>query len=219
MITIWSIALNVSPACLHDCRTFLSAEESLRADRFVRLEDQRRFTVAHAALREILGRYLQRSPCELHFSANDHGKPYLEGVDVAFNLSHSYEQALLAVSDAGPVGVDIEYCREKDAIMRIAQRFFSEIEYQSLLALPEELRTEAFYRCWTLKEAYVKAIGLGLTASLSAFSVNFSADSPHCLVEHPEWLLSMVPVPPGYVAAVGAKHVSEWSIRTHSWTS
>lgn len=156
----------------------LSPDERSRADRFVFARDRDRFLVGHGQLREILAGYVGVPPGELRFAHGEHGKPWLslDGPVPHFNLSHSDDQAALVVSHVVEVGVDIEKVRMIER--GLARRFFGTAEIAALDALPDEQWLDAFFRCWTRKEAVLKATGVGLTLSLAAFDVSIAADEP-----------------------------------------
>lgn len=173
-IDVWTWSLDVPPPALGACTVLLSVDECARAMHFARERDKRRFVAARAQLRSVLGRYLGLSPQSICFTYGDYGKPYLTIDGTApfyFNLSHSADLAVLAISDCYDLGVDIEEIRflKED----IARRFFSRKEYQTLRALPAATYLDGFYRCWTRKEAFVKAHGRGLSLPLDSFDVTF----------------------------------------------
>jgi 4'-phosphopantetheinyl transferase len=182
-IHLWRVALDRAPAELETLSSRLSPEEQVRAARFYRASDRDHFRAARGAMREILGAYLGVAPGRIEFSYNEYGKPALAGNGLRFNLSHSGGLALLAVAAHCEVGVDIELIREDFASLEIAERFFSTRETAALKALPPEERTTAFFRCWTRKEAYIKAIGEGLSRSLQSFSVSIQPSEPVALLE------------------------------------
>lgn len=185
LIDIWTWSLDVSQPTLGASVMLLSADECARATRFVRERDKRRFVAARAQLRSILGRYLEVSPQSICFKYSDYGKPHLT-IDgrppLYFNLSHSADLAVLALSDCYEIGIDLEEIRflKED----IAKRFFSHREYQALRALPPSAYLDGFYSCWTRKEAFVKAHGHGLSLPLNNFDVTFDGVSEPKL----EWL-------------------------------
>lgn len=154
---------------------WLSADERVRADRYRILDHRRRYTITHGALRVLLSCYLSVDPASLEFDYGSRGKPTLRGSGPHFNLSHSAQLAMIAIA-AEPVGIDCEKTRHLERLVDIAKRQFSTAEHLSLLQLPEAERLQAFYRCWTRKEAYVKALGLGL-AALDVFDVELG-DKP-----------------------------------------
>ncbi|MDL2401327.1 4'-phosphopantetheinyl transferase family protein [Rhizobium mayense] len=174
LIDVWTWSVDAPPSSVDRYAAQLSAEELARAARFVREHDGRRFIVGRGRLRSILGRYLGLPPKSLAFAYNDYGKPSVAlpgGTPFSFNLSHSADLAALAVSDRYELGIDIEEIRflKED----IAGRFFSRKEYLTLQALPPEAYLDGFYRCWTRKEAFVKAHGAGLSLPLDSFDVTF----------------------------------------------
>jgi len=167
----------------------LDDAERARMARFYQALHRRRFGAAHSSLRRILARYLAAEPEDLVFDLGEHGKPALRGTPggLAFNLSHSGDRALVAVTRVGPVGVDIEGHRALTDRDGLARRFFSPAEIQQLEGLPEEDRTAAFFRCWTRKEAFIKCSGRGLTQPLDSFDVSLEPDDGRVLhVRDPE---------------------------------
>ena len=181
-IHIWKIYLDVSNELVQIARGVLSRDEVDRADRF-RLEgDRRRFTIAHAAMREILAHYLAAEPRRLTFEYGAQGKPRLVAArnagELKFNFSHSSDLALLGVTRQISVGIDLEAVCFDFAVEEIAQSFFSADEVRTLLELPKGLRVKAFFCCWTRKEAYIKALGKGLSIPLDSFSVEFRPNEP-----------------------------------------
>lgn len=175
-IHVWRADLALWAQRVERLESALSADERERAMRYAHEDDRRRFIAARAILRQIISRYVSNGPDQLEFSYGEQGKPALAGdfasTGIEFNMSHSGEMALYAVARSGSVGVDIEHPRPRTNYMRIAERFFSLEEYEALSELPAELRPVAFYRCWTRKEAYVKARGDGIAAGLHTFSVS-----------------------------------------------
>lgn len=195
----------------------LSDDERARASRF-KVEDARRsFIVSRAFLRTILGEVLGCAPETILFGEGDHGKPFLAGAHsgsgIEFNVSHSGDVFLYAVSRGRPVGVDVERKNEGREIEKLAQRYFAPAEARLLLEeAPPKDRLDSFYRCWTRKEAYLKARGTGLTTKLHTFEVTFLPGVPPAMVhtgvvgEDPAtWRVFDVPVPNGYVAALVAR--------------
>jgi 4'-phosphopantetheinyl transferase len=160
-------------------------------------------------LREILAGYLRCEPSQLSFSVNAYQKPFLEDGGLEFNLSHSGDLALLAVTRARKVGVDVEWMRTGFEIEEIGGRFFSQSEMVELQVLPPAQRELGFFNCWTRKEAYLKAQGMGLTLPLNSFDVSLSPGQPAILratrpdpAEAARWTLLSLEVGPGYAAAV-----------------
>ncbi len=189
----------------------LSEEECERARRFRFPEHRRRFVAARGALRSILADYLRLAPGEIRFAYGRRGKPSLtERGDspLRFNLSHSGSLGVAAITQGREVGVDVERRRELKRPDAIARRFFSAEENRQLGALATESeRDDAFFRCWTRKEAYLKALGDGLARPLGSFDVSLG-DPPELLrVEDEEreperWRMLSLSPPAGYTGAL-----------------
>lgn len=212
-VHVWRVSLDQTEEdCLRLERT-LAEEETRRAARFRLHAHRSDYVVAHGALRTIIGGYLEVASRELQFSTGTRGKPMLAHPSGAlqFNLAHSGRLALVAVARTRPVGVDIEAIRAETRIMPIAQRHFSPRETAALAELPEAARVEAFYRCWTRKEAFLKARGEGLLWPLDQFDVSVQPGAPPALLrirndpdEAARYSLHDVDAGPGYAAAVAA---------------
>jgi 4'-phosphopantetheinyl transferase len=184
----------------------LTPQEREHATRFRLAEHRRQFIVCRGTLRKILSRYLELHPARIAFVYNHHGKPSLRDSDLRFNVSHSGSWALQAVTRAGEVGVDIERMDPQFAAEQIPERFFSPREVAQLRALPADLQTAAFFRCWTRKEAYIKARGLGLALPLDSFDVSLGPDDPPALLRGADgWSVRDLEAPPGHAAAVAAE--------------
>jgi 4'-phosphopantetheinyl transferase len=155
----------------------LSEQEGRKAERFVRQSDRDRYVFAHALLRWILGAYVSCEPQELIFETNQYGKPFLrighDGKDIQFNLSHSQDITLVAVARGASVGIDVEYTRAIPDARDIAERLFSADEREFLNSLPAVDFNDWFFTFWTLKEAFLKGIGMGLSYPLHKFSIIF----------------------------------------------
>ena len=213
-IHVWEILLTVADSSLANYSSLLSSDESQRAARFHFDRDRRRFTVARGSLRTILGAYSGKAPAELNFIYAKQGKPSLlhPHKDIRFNLSHSGELAIIAVAVAHEIGVDVELIKYDVETDKLAQRFFSERERTAIRAFSPEKRVQAFYRCWTCKEAFLKGQGFGLSRSLDSFDVEVDPDLPAQLLEtRPDsgeargWSLHDIPTQPGYASAVAAE--------------
>jgi 4'-phosphopantetheinyl transferase len=204
----------------------LSADERARADRFHFDRDKRRFVAGRAILRAILARYLNLAPGAIAFRYLSHGKPTLATSSlrpaVGFNLAHADGLALYVFCASGDVGIDVERLRPIPDAVHIAERFFAAGERASLRSLPAESVDEAFLSCWTRKEAYLKALGAGLSAPLDACEVTLAPGEPARLLQVVDdsgdgspWLLhSLVPAP-GYLGACAAR--GRRQVRTLGW--
>lgn len=171
---LWQIDLDQPVAAAR--AAMLSPEERARAERFAFAQDRHRYIAAHAALRQILGERLGTGGEALRFVAGPFGKPTVvgTGADLQFNLSHSGGTALVAVSAAGEIGVDVEVPRRLHDAEALAAAHFTQEEARALAALPAEDRATAFLVCWTRKEACLKALGVGLQLDASSFEVGLA---------------------------------------------
>jgi 4'-phosphopantetheinyl transferase len=211
-VHVWCASLRVSPNRLTALEATLDGDERVRADQFHSREHRDRFVAGRGELRAILGAYTGAPPEALRFGYGRQGKPAIRAAmnraDLRFNLAHAGDLALYAVTRARELGVDLERIapRENEAL---AERFFSPGEVAALRALPEASRLEAFYSCWTRKEAYLKATGDGLSTPLDQFEVAFGPARPPALLrvadaplEPGRWSLAALDVAPGYAAAL-----------------
>ena len=227
-VHVWRASLDVSTSCLHSLQGTLTPDECTRAERFYFQEHRERFIAGRGLLRNILSRYLDRKPGQLRFRYNSYGKPALieeTGVEgICFNLSHSHDMALYAVTHGREIGVDIERFRPDVEAEKLAERFFSPREAAVLRALPEQLRKEGFFNCWTRKEAYIKAEGEGMAIPLSSFDVSLAPGAAAALLrsqnppqETSRWSLQALDPKPGYAAALAVKG-HDWELKCWQWS-
>ena len=152
-----------------EAKKLLPREEVMRAERFHHGRDHDRYVAAHARLRQILSKYTGITASRLTFESTEFGKPSLQPATnecgINFNLSHSGDWFLLGVVRNARIGIDIEEIERESATADVAKRFFTPRENAELQSLPPDLRTIAFFHCWTRKEAYLKALGCGLSVS------------------------------------------------------
>jgi 4'-phosphopantetheinyl transferase len=208
-VDIWRVSLSLQADSVQLIESTLSADEKERAARFHFPKDRDHFIIAHECLRDILARYLNCQPGGLSFTFNQSGKPALDDYKLEFNLSHSGDFALVAVTSESKVGVDIERIRSDMELESIASRYFSRSEFSELLALNSEQRVTGFFNCWTRKEAYIKAHGLGLSLPLESFDVSLTPNESVSLrATRPDsneaacWKLLSFNVDSGYASAV-----------------
>jgi 4'-phosphopantetheinyl transferase len=202
--TIALVDLDVSAGDLAKYAGWLDIEERGRAARFRHARDRDRFIARRGQLRGLLAHDLSIAPAELRLAADYSGKPILlDDPDLAFNLSHSNGRALIATARGQAIGCDIEWRNRELACPRVAERLFAPEEYSALIALPPEHWIAGFYNCWTRKEAYVKALGLGLSYPLDAFTVSVAPGEPARFTsDEPGWSLTSFEPAPGFQAAL-----------------
>lgn len=190
----------------------LSADERERAGRFHFAADRLRYVFAHAVLRDVLSRYLSCPACEVRFARNRFGKPFVDATSGSrrpeFNLSHAGRMVLVGICGGGRIGIDVEEIRPMEDLLSIAESHYGPEEYAFLLAQPPGQLERAFFRCWTRKEAYVKALGKGLSIPLNSFDTlarparsRFS-DAGAGAPGTPSVAIAELDVPDGYAASV-----------------
>jgi 4'-phosphopantetheinyl transferase len=224
-VHVWRASLDLPASRIQSLQHTLSEDELSRAALFCFQKDLQRFIVARGLLRAILSRYLEMEPGQLRFRYSPYGKPALAtmpGQDtLSFNVSHSCGLALYAVTRSREIGIDLERIHGDLDCKQIAARFFSPRENAVLRALPAELKHEAFFNCWTRKEAYIKAMGGGLSFPLGQFDVSLAPGEPAKLLntrgdpqEATRWSLRALTPGPGYVAALAVEghgwHLACW---------
>lgn len=209
-IHIWQFPLTID-GLLDSFAALLSEDERARAARFRFEKDAHRFTVARATVRSVLGSYRRTPGSDLRFDYSSHSKPALANAssDIRFSVSHSGDLAMLALTRGREVGIDLEAIRDNVEIDQLATRYFSEHEYASLRELANVQRLRAFFRCWTSKEAFLKAQGIGLSRSLGSFDVEVNPKLPARLLatrpneeEAEIWSLRDIPTEENYAAAL-----------------
>ena len=203
--------------------SILSSKEKARVGRFLQAKHRKHFITSHAILHAILTKYLPETP--LRFRYNEYGKPHLAcNFPLQFNLSNSHSMVIYAVARDQKVGIDVEYMKRDIHIDGIAKRFFSPEESAALQKLPVEERLAGFYRLWTLKEAYIKAIGYGLSFPLNRFTTNIKVTCMDGLIsvdgdceQAKSWALCPIPVGEDYRAALAVEeplkivHYFDWT--------
>lgn len=217
-VHVWQAALEQPAPLIAQLRSLLSDDERQRAHRFHFPADQRRYVVGRGVLRLLLGAYLVTKPEQLRFGYNAYGKPELSAGDFSlqFNLSHSGEIALYAMTHRHALGIDIECIRSNLEWSALAQHVFSPHEQAVLAQLPVAEQLPAFFRCWSRKEAFIKARGMGLSLALDQFDVTLAPTDPPRLLatrddpqEASRWTLCDLPCPAGFAAAL--------AVAAHGW--
>lgn len=218
-VHVWRMELEQPRDLLEKFRGTLEPDELQRAERFHFEKHRSSFVVGRGFLRYVLSRYLETEPEALKFSYGEYGKPALDG-RLHFNMSHSHRVALLAITEDRQIGVDVEHIRADFATADIARRFFSAAEVESFDSLTKEEQVEAFFRCWTRKEAFIKATGKGLSQALDAFDVTLAPGVAAELLRVEEddasrWFMSDIDAGSDYAAALvvegAAVQIRYWS--------
>ena len=198
-VHVWAFHLDISTARSQQFYPLLSAREKQRSERFVDFTHRQRFIASHGFMRLALSSYLNVPADALVFKQEARGKPVLDQAGdthpVHFNLSHSQQLALLAISKNRPVGVDVEYIKRKNAWQKISKRFFTPEEQQALFSLPDTQQAEAFFQLWTRKEAHMKVTGEGLHLSPS------------------EFIVSVPPQPPAFIRYTQKNDLNRWYMK------
>ena len=227
-VHVWRAPLDLGASRVQSLRQTLSADEQARAERFRFRIDRDRFIVARGTLRAILGRYLMLGPSQLRFCYSPQGKPAVArefgDETLRFNVSHSHGLALYALTRHRAIGVDLERKRPELAEKQIAERFFSSQEIATLHTLSSSAWEEAFFACWTRKEAYIKALGKGLSLPLDQFEVSLRPGEPAEMLnvawdpeECSRWSLQELFLGPSYAAALCVEGHG-WQLKHQQWT-
>lgn len=225
-VHVWRVAVDMPSSSMAQLHQALSPDERERADRFHFEMDRRRCVIGRGVLRLLLGQILHNPADQLRFGCDDFGKPSLiagQGLPMQFNISHSGDLVLIAIAKGHAVGVDVERIRTNLDLDNIAERFFSANENKMLASLVGPVRYEAFFACWTRKEAYLKARGVGLSLPLDQFDVSFlPGEEPRLLKTRPDptealhWTLRTLDLGRDYAAALAVAG-SAWKLRCLDW--
>jgi 4'-phosphopantetheinyl transferase len=213
-VHIWSARQPSEPS--PDLEEALSPEERDRACRFQFVDHRSAFAFAHGVLRDVLSQYLHRPPRDIRFRQNAFGKPSLDetddGRDAEFNLSHAGRLVVIGLCRGRRIGIDVEEIRPMDDISAIAESYFTSKEHAFIFRQHPKDRDRTFFRCWTRKEAYVKAVGKGLSIPLNSFDTQISGAQRGGLLDNGSgsthgatWQLSDLELPEGYVGAVAVE--------------
>jgi 4'-phosphopantetheinyl transferase len=226
-VHVWRATLDMVVSDVAGLRQILSPAEQERADRFHFEADRRRSVIGRGYLRLLLGQILSFPPSELQFAYDEFGKPGLMSKNeppLEFNVSHSGDLILIAITIGRAVGVDVEKIRADLDPVEIATRFFSSNECKMLASLAGSDQYNAFFACWTRKEAYLKARGIGLSLPLDQFDVSFLPnEAPRLLATRPDpaeagrWKLRALDVGPGHAATLAAAGLA-WKLKCWNWS-
>ncbi len=224
-IAIWTVDQRHSgSATLY--QKHLSSSELAHAKRFRFDKDRSTFIIGRGILRHLLGYYTNRAPSDFQFEYGEQGKPYLKDVEAPhFNISHSGKLLVMGFCKKHPIGVDVEKIKTDFDLAELAKQHFSKREIKALHNLKEKERDRAFYRCWTRKESFIKAIGTGLSFPLDAFSVSLDDDHKAQMLEttwqkeeKETWQLASFIPAEGYLAAACVQD-PEIMMEYHNWSS
>jgi 4'-phosphopantetheinyl transferase len=226
-VHVWLLNLDLPPGALREAGMLLAPDEQTRAGRFVLPEGVRRYTAARGQLRQILGAYLDATPTTIRLGYTQQGKPFLAEPRQAlcFNLAHSHELGVVALAQRAAVGIDVEFATRRVDMQAIAGRYFALGEVLQLNSLASADRPAAFLRCWTRKEAILKARGDGLMLPLDSYEVSLLPGEPPRIVRvSPEikpgdWSLFDVDVPDGYTAALAVEGLGWRLVQPGVWAA
>lgn len=212
-IHFWYSRFDLDNSRLPYYNTLLSNDEKRKANKFRFLVDRQKYATFRGILRILLSRYLDKNPEEILFKYGAFGKPDVEtNTAMRFNISHSGSMAVFGFVQNYDIGVDVEKIKNDFNALELATNFFSEEEIKALSRTNENERFQAFYRCWTRKESFIKAVGQGLSYPLDSFAV--SMDNDHTaeflriegiLQPEPIWQLHSFRPAEGYIAALSIK--------------
>jgi 4'-phosphopantetheinyl transferase len=222
-VHVWVADLDEGHDDLGRYEKLLAPEELARASRFRRQLDRRRYTVGRSLLRELLAGYLGTDAAAIRFDYNRYGRPSVvrpeNGPKLSFNLSHTGPLALYAASADHVLGIDVERVRHDMDHLALGEHFFARTERAALRSVPPRSRADAFFNCWTRKEAFVKAHGMGLSLDLTSFEVTLEPGAPAMLIsalggteEVRRWHFESFVPRPGHVAALAVRG-RDWSMR------
>lgn len=212
-IHVWRIGLVWPDVVVNSLKVCLTDEETNRAASFHFARDQRRFVIRRAILRRLLASYLGMRAEVIRLLLGPNGKPFVSDQDVpggiCFNCSHSADRGLIVIARGSGLGADLEQHRHLNDAEDLAKAFFSDSEIKELNDLPPSLKMAGFFNCWTRKEAFVKAVGLGLSFPLNRFSVSLTPGQPAALLDVAEdhlaikkWTMASLDVGVDYSAAL-----------------
>jgi 4'-phosphopantetheinyl transferase len=224
-VHVWRATLDQPQEVMARFLQVISTDEHARAEKFHFEADRKRHVIGRGMSRLLLGHCLGIAAGQLRFEQNEFGKPFLpDDLDPRFNISHSGELVVVALARRRPIGVDVERMRKDMAQAEIARRFFSPRECAALARLAPEMQCEAFFACWTRKEAYLKARGDGLSLPLDTFDVAFIPgelprliETRHDPAEVRRWTLRAFDPGYGCMAAVAAEG-SDWTLQCWDWS-
>ncbi|MFS4467938.1 4'-phosphopantetheinyl transferase family protein [Maribacter sp. 2210JD10-5] len=212
-LIIWTIDLSESKKGINFFNSILNKAEINKANAFRFDKDRDCYVITRGLLKTLLGFYWNKRPDQIELEYNSFGKPRLPSrYGLKFNVSHSQNFSVICFLKDAEVGIDIENCKRDINLMDLAENFFSKKEVENLKKLPFLERDRAFYRCWTRKEAFIKAEGSGLSFPLKQFAVSLDNDLEAELLNtywdeksKDNWTLKSFVPAEGYLAAIATK--------------
>jgi 4'-phosphopantetheinyl transferase len=212
-VHVWRICLDRDLSYVNTLFQTLSSDERQKGESYRFDEDRNRFVVARGTVRKILGEYLNSDPEQICFSYTRYGKPFLkqEGNTIRFNVTHSRGLALFAVACGREIGIDVEFIDKNFPVVKTAQQVFSPNECYQLQTLEPDLQAAAFFQGWTLKEAYLKAIGTGFSNPGSHYTGREIPAAPDSslgtarLEDGRDWTFANLAVDSNYKAALAVE--------------
>ena len=218
-VHLWCVSLSDEMHDLAALYGVLSAEEQARVNNYRYEKDRTKAIISRGHLRFLLGRYLDVAPKTMPLLTTEFGKPYLPDSKISFNVSHAMDQVVYGVTVSRNIGVDIESIARKVDHLGIAGRFFTEEQIMAIKSVSEDGRSAEFLKYWTLKEAYLKATGMGLAGSLHSFSVVPDAAGAVYRIQRTAtasllegWTLRHFFPVPGYVTSLAVEG-EEWHLK------
>ncbi|MEK7760036.1 MAG: 4'-phosphopantetheinyl transferase superfamily protein [Nitrospirota bacterium] len=227
-IHVWGCVLEGDVRTIEQCNSWLSVDERARATRFIRPEDRHQYILARGGLRKLLSGCTGLDPAAVILQTGPEGKPALGNPggglqSVRFNLSHSHGRMLVGIAGQRDVGVDLEQICSKTEIMKLAKRFYAPAEFDAIASHDTSGQSDAFYRHWVAKEAFLKFKGVGLKFPLGQCRVTMALDGGSAGIhwqkgpaEVERGVVKFLPLPEGWVGAVAAEG-TDWTVRLGEW--
>lgn len=193
---------------------YLSSEEQSKASGFHSDKDRELYELSHIALRQLLSQQTNQAPESLQFFYNQYGKPFLlNDSSIHFNLSHTQQAIACTIGKETLLGVDIEYLKPIPDLQELCEYAFHPNEAETVLSLPKEKQLKSFYTYWTLKEAYIKALGTGLSTSLQSFYFQWNVShwelKTGCKLEDKNWHVLSMPFQSTHIVSLVVKSVAK----------
>jgi len=227
-VHVWLARSSTPDVSLPALDQVLDSAEKTAAARFIFDRHRVSYIFAHGVLRQVLGSYLECPPEQVRFGQNAFGKPHISsagaGADIRFNMSHSGDAVLIGVTSGRHIGVDIELMRQVRDLAAIAKSNFTEAERAFIYSYPPDLQQKAFFTCWARKEAFIKAVGKGLSIAVNTFDSSIPSGQPGTRIVAPKeapdvesWWIADLTVPTEYAGAIAIEEGFK-RLTYHTWT-